>query len=474
MTRFQTKILSGVAIAALISGLAYTAAYCTLRSQLKTALHEAGYADIDIHGVGLYLDGLVVKRLDLANKQLSFYRVYFAGAPWKLLAGKPEYIYAENLHIDSENIFESPVHWPFHRNIPLTIRKADIQTMVLGRTIRLEGQMKRSPGTPLFFDFTSSSPEVIADGQTEIRTRKNVVRNIDIEFQDASLSFPLLKTKRSSGWLSFSWDNAWNVVGEVESGFANIPQNQFFDNSLKISGPVDNVDFTFSGATRNNKMQWVIDRHDGDLYLRYHNKAKQIPWGGLTNHMLEDISIEMLTVDLPAVAAKKDEPLEKKKNKPIQKLLDTAKADDADIVVAPKPVEQMRAPIPQESLQIESVKLPEMSLDKLLANSIFAGFFYGPHLVYLTHECPQDEDRNCWTARSQGGKLTYNPQAMPSYFTRLKDYEQSVQLRYILLSFDVQSMTISGKGDNVQQFSVKGKDADGRAAYIELSVNDLE
>jgi len=131
-------------------------------------------------------------------------------------------------------------------------------------------------------------------------------------------------------------------------------------------------------------------------------------------------------------------------------------------------------PSPTPSLIVEEVTLPEMPFAKLAEKSLFAQFSYAPNLIYVTYQCSNDNQKNCWTAHGTGGHLSYDPQNIPAYFLRQKNYEESQQFRKVLLSFDVQSLTLKGKGDNVQEMEIKGTTAEGKPAYIELSVEGLE
>ena len=457
MNKSARKILLLLVGTSLGIAIAWGGFYMALRAQFTSALSAHGIHQARLTGFKLYLDGLVIDRLQMG--QLDFQTLYFSGAPWALLKQKPDYIYIEKLAIDVENIFSNPMQWPFAPQTPLTIENVSFHQPILGQDILFRGKIKHSPDAPLLFDFKSRDPILKLKGQTELRLSDYQLNSIDIEFDNAKLNIPSLRTKRTSGWLSFTQDQNWSIIGEIASGFILLNDRPLFDSTLKLNGTVDKVDFNFSGLENPDQTSWVFDHQDDKIYIRHLDTTKMMEWGGLTPATLTDLTTLMTSFPPPIIEKKIAVVGEKSKKIPI--------------IPNSKPIKPPSLPEP-ESLIVEEMTLPEKSFADLARRSLFADFSYFSPLVYVASPCAADHSLLCWTAHGTKGQFHYDPQNLPAYFLRQKNYAESQKFRQVLLNFNVETITLKGKDDAIEQVDLKGTTAEGQPAYIELSVEGLE
>jgi hypothetical protein len=249
------------AIIFLVAAGYYDYAYEKLREEAKT--HG------EIKGFKLFLDGIVINEFKI-NPSINLTRVYFHGMPWSLLDGKPDYIAIKQADIDADTILDAPVAWPFNSKL------IDIDTLKISKTILQEkiifsGSAKQNEETPLLLDFTSDDKTQNLSGKAEIRIEDNKLQMIDINFDQSDIDFPILKTKRGSGWLSLSYEDNWQIVGELDAGITLLGTYQFFDSTVKISGPITQPDMTFAGKLDQKNI--VIDRSEGNYFVRQEDKT---------------------------------------------------------------------------------------------------------------------------------------------------------------------------------------------------------
>lgn len=440
------------AVTAVIGAGMYGTAYKLLQQKF-----DQNYSAAKIDGFKLFLDGVVIDHFYTNNFKLD--RVYFHGTPWKLYKAGPDYINVLSAEITNQNLFTSAIEWPISKDIPLVIERLHFKFSLLNKNVAVTGMAKQDPETPLLVDFETTSDTLALQGQAEIRIHDNRMQMIDLEFQDAFIGLKDLQTKRMSGWLSYSYENDWQVIGEMEAGFTGFTDRNFSEASLKINGPAMAPDVTFS-ATENNRVV-EINRKDGVVTLQKDARLFPVSGNVLDSALLQNISVTLAKHEQLEMAEllqqqEKDQ-LESLKKETIQPVQEPV---IAIIETLPeKPVIPVRP---------EPVRLPEIRLAELLGNSVLRGFVYSHSVTPVKHL------EGTWIARGKGGIVTYDDRNIPEYFIKLKDYEQSKVLQAALLNFNVRSLTVKGVGDQVQEMILKGTTSANQPAEIQLSVLALE
>lgn len=434
----------------MLSAAVYGAAFYTLREKVAHDLHRA-----EIQGFKLFLDGIVIDRIK--SGPMVFSRVYFHGNPWQLYRAQPDYINILHAQIMAGNILSAPIDWPLSPDIPLVVEKLSFSLPLMGRDMAMDGTAKQDPETPLLIDFQSQDKALDLQGQVEIRLDKNRIGSVDLEFHDASIDLDGLQTKRMSGWLSYSFENDWQVIGEIESGFAAAGDRHFSEASLKVNGQVISPDATFSGNENGQVVE--INRHSGNVTLQKDARVFPVLGTALNHELLQNIDLTLGKLEQLLLAEKQETEIaaaEKPVDKPPEKPPEPP--SETPVVLPPAPV-----PVVKQ----EPVRLPEVRLEKLVQNSVLHGFSYTETLV------PVAKPDGTWTAHGSGGMLNYDDRQIPAYFIKLKDYEQSKTLQSALLNFVVQTMTVKGIRDQVLAIDLKGVTASGQPAEIQLSVSGL-
>jgi hypothetical protein len=467
----STKIISLSAAILALCGITYG----TMYTYTKNALNAGG--SFQVSGFHLYLDGVVID--ELKTDQLTFTKLYLHGYPWNIGTMNADYISTERLIVNSKNLFSSPIYWPFKDSMPLTIKNVEMNTEFMGQKFQFIGSLKQSEETPLLLGFESTTKELALMGQSEIRVKDRHIKMIDLEFHDASLSQPNLTFKRSAGWASLSYEKGWNIIGEIDSGFTQIKEQPLFDGTLKINGPVQNPNITLAAKDKIND-PIILNKNNKGFFISINDKNLPVKGNTLDIQTIENMAIVLHKHDkfmlaklekqkLPPI---EEQPVLKASVKPVKKIPTKNKKDPAPI--------QKQAPVIQASIPdpappvIQPVSLPQVSFYDLIQNTIFSGFYYGKPLTLMQVPCTNTLETSCWTARGKKGSFTYNPEVLPQYLLRIRNYEQVKQLKDVLLNMQLRSIVIHGQGQQAREMILKGKTAEGREAYIQLSVLDLE
>jgi hypothetical protein len=341
-----------------------------------------------------------------------------------------------------------------------------ISKTILGKVVTFTGFAKQSSETPLLLDFSSDDEKIGLSGKAEIRIDKDKIQMIDVDFEQADIDALQFGTKRGTGWLSFSYEDNWQIVGELDAGITLLGQYQFFDSSIKITGAVAQPEMTFAG--RMNDENIVIDQREGNYFIRRNEQTLPVT---VNNQPLQETILTLDKINQIQLAEaqalkeqqeKQAEEEQKKKTKDKKKL---------EIKPAEEPKPELAPPV---AFKIEPVKLPEIKFAEITGNTALAGFIYPEPLVQVNQPCLSNITGQCWTAHGQGGQFSYNPAILPDYFLKLKDYEQVKQLKVALLNLNVQSITIQGKDKTAQKVILKGSTPDGQPVEVQLSVLGLE
>lgn len=471
MNKKKTIRIAAIIFTAVI--VVYAVWYAVLWSSFTKALDDYGYKDVQTSGFIPYFDGIVVGEITL-DQNVSAQKLYIHGYPWQWGSKKPRQYYIEKLVWNASGLAKTPIQWPFKRKDTIHIKDIEIKAPLLDGTIDLAGTIKKPAEAPFLFELTSQSPQFKGDIKGEIHARKKTVHVIDLEFQESQLKDDLIKTKRMSGWFSFSWDKQWNVMGEIESGFANSNGFQTYDNNLKVSGSLDDVDFAFAANVEKTLQPIILDKIDTNVMVRSYEEKSDMPWSGLDAEFIEALK---QVLDVQYAQNQETEhvklALAKAKQRSKRVLLDKPKP----VPAAVKVVEQKPVSSANDSLLVIEEKpiLPQVSFGQLAQNGLFAGFYYTKKLTVIPHACGKEEEQQCWTARAQGGRLGYGANALnPPYFARIKDVYEARMIRKILKDFDVQVITLKGRGNVLERIDLKGFNADKTPVYIELAIDSLE
>lgn len=459
-------MLKKLALGCVVSvALLYAVYYFVALHRFDAQLRNAGYKQAKIQGFVPYLDGVVIR--DLRAGSFHFSNLYLAGGPHRHAFDKASYLSADKLDIDVNNLFSGAVQWPLPTDIPLTINHVAFNKNILGRDIRFAGKIKQDPGTPLLFDFTTESSDAEITCQAEIRIKDGLFTSVDLEFADASIKLPLLDVRRSMGWVSWLYNQSWNVIGEIESGFVSLGHHTLGDTALKLNGDTKTPDFSFGGMDNKATNSWVFDRENSALLIRHGQLSKQVQWLGLNKSMLVTMAGVMdsfMIQDSPEPV-----PVKKTAGKPYgQPLKEAETPAEKSIAVANEKVTDESMPV------LGTVVFAQKSFAELVAGSLFADFQYSKNLTYVGRECVDNASSNCWTAQAVGGHFGYNSEMIPAYFLRQQDYEQSKLFRKVLQSFNVQSIKLTGNAQMIQTLTLNGTGPDGQPAYIELFVEGAE
>lgn len=423
-----------------------------------------------------YMDGIVIDDMSL-GPYIRLSTLYIEGYPWQILRNKLQHIYIKQADIKARNILDQRIVWPFQHNVPLTVENVNLTFPFMAQDITFEGEFKQAPNIPLLFKFNSTSPILTLQGQSEVRIKDSIVQSIDIEFQDAHVDTPILQAKRSSGWLSLTYDeNLWNIVSEIDAGFIKIPDYSLFDTTFKLNGTAAQLDFFISGNDQQSKNAWIFERQANDLHIRNLDQTKTIAWAGFNNTLLRKASTIMTTF---AKDESKVEIVSKPKEKPVIKTAKIEKKKQPEKKAPKKPEAVIPVQEPETSEVVIIEKPPQtvyVPFRQLIQNSLFEGFLYDRPMVLMPRVCVSEAQNECWIARSQGGVLRYNandPWAVPPYFARLQDYEQATKLRALLVLLNIDTLILSGDKNGVQDMSVLGRNAQGTKIHIDLSVLGL-
>jgi hypothetical protein len=436
----------GIAVAGLL--VIFIAFYLYAFIALKHEAKKQG----EVAGFKLFLDGVVIDEYKI-NPSIKLTRVYMHGMPWELLAAEPEYISIKQADIDADDLLTAPVKWPFNSKL-IDVDSLNVSKTILQQKMIFTGSAKQTEETPLLLEFENDH----LSGKAEIRIEDNQLQMIDISFDQADMDFPLLKTKRGSGWLSFSYEDDWQIVGELDAGITLLGPYQFFDSTVKINGPVSQADMTFSGELEQKNI--VIDRQSGNYFVRQEDKTLPVI---ADQDVLQQIILTLDKAQQFQTATKQNKKLEKEQQVKQEKKVEPVAAKESEKTELPPPI----------AFKIQPVTLPEIKLQTLIANTALAGFIYQQSLVQVDQPCINGTGQ-CWIAHGQGGIFSYNPEILPAYFPKMKDYEQMKQLRAALLNFNVQNITVQGKDKTAQQITLKGTTSQNQPAEIQLSVLGLE
>lgn len=494
MLRFA-RLFACFVIAISLAVILYGGYALLLTKQMTKTMAVSATNPVKFTRVRPFMDGVVIDTMQLGHVTLA--SVYFEGYPWQILQGDIKHIYIKQAKIRTDHVLAKAMIWPFDHQIPLTVERMVLELSLLGKDIVLNGEMKQAPNIPLLFKMSSISPELTMDAIGEVRVQDHLIQSIDVEFRDAQMAFDSLETKRSGGWLSMTFDdNLWNIVGEMDSGFVKIPQQSFFDMTVKLNGTADEMDFTVSGNDQESKNAWVIERMSNDLHLRYLDHKKTVSWNGFNNHGLHAVG-GIMTTFAPDVLAKEEAASEakqaeklalKKEKEAKEKALQLAK-QEKELARKKKIEEQKNAQAQQDAdddvansstdandeVQ-EKIPLVYAPIQQLVGNSVFQGFLYNRPLVVMPRICVDDVSNECWIARGQGGVFGYDttdPWKVPSYFSRLQNYQEATQLRGLLASLTIDNLVLNGDKNGVRDMIIHGKDTAGRNIHIELSVLGL-
>ena len=458
MNKMWKKAGWALSAATFLSALAYGGAYYVLDQKVKQQ-----FPNVRMGNMKLFLDGIVLPEIE--TDQLKLTRIYLHGTPWQLYQRGPDYMNVLKAELKSSAVLSTPMPWPFDENIPLAIDAVTFTMPLLGQEIALLGSAKQDPETPLLMDFESQTRELDLQGQAEIRVHEGHVQMVDIDFEGASLDLPQVQAKRMSGWLSYSYEKDWQLIGELEAGFAVMDQRAFSEVSLKLNGPAILPDATFSGME--NQMMVEINRKDAAVTLQ--KDARIFPMQGevLNTALLQQIDVTLDKFEQLST-------IQKLQQEEAQVIAAQAEKADAEKRLKAKEEQEQATVLAEavvEPVAIEkpkSVQLPEVRLEDLIGNSALKGFVYSALLSPVKHI------DGTWTARGKGGILTYDVRNIPEYFIKLNDYEQSKVLQGALLDFNVRAVTVKGVGDKVQEMTLKGTTAANQPAEIQLSVLALE
>jgi hypothetical protein len=436
-------------ITAIIVAALYFYAFTTLKQQTEQQGEAKGFK--------LFIDGIVVDEFKI-NPSIKFTQLYLHGFPWELLQDKPEYISAVQADIDADHLLTAPIKWPFTaQSIDIPVLK--IHKTILGKQVDFSGSAKQTPETPILLDFTNDDENHALSGKTEIRIENGQVQMIDTEFDEADIDFPLLGTKRGSGWLSLSYEDGWQIVGELDAGITLLGPYQFFDSTVKLTGPVAQEEMTFSGQL--DQQTIIINQREGNYFVQQGDQTLPV---APNDNPLQEIVSTLDKVKQSQIAAEEAAKLAQKQAEEEQKKKTAKKKEEKKKQETPPP----------SALKIEPVTLPETSFDTVTTGTSLAGFIYKQPLVQVKQPCGPNIAGECWEAHAQGGQFSYNPEALPKYFLQLKDYEQVKQLKSALLDFNIQTMVVQGKDKTAQKIILKGTTTQNQPAEIQLSVLGLE
>lgn len=495
MMRFARLIAFFVIIISAITIL-YGGYTFALTRHLTHAMAVSAKVPVSFSRVKPFLDGVVIDRVQL-GKDVKLSTLYFEAYPWDMLRNRVKHIYIKEAKIYGDELLHKPIIWPFLHSIPLTVENVLFTTNFMDQPVTLIGEMKQSPNIPLLFKMKSTSPELDMHLQGEIRTDNAIIQSIDIEFVDAQTSFSTFETKRGAGWISLTFDqDVWNIVSEMDFGSVHIPHHALFDMSVKLSGTTNHLDFSATAKDRKTDQSWVIERNNDQIDVRYREQVKTLVPEKFQNAFLQKIGSLMTTFTTvekqPEVKISDIKIIEKKKpqkNKttkiekpkaeikkaeiPLKEDVSTQEDGDPQQVV---PVQETVTQQAQEQEPIIPERIIYVPIDDLTGNSIFAGFTYDRHLVFMKRVCVDENENECWIARGQGGSFGYNkddPWQVPPYFSRLSDYREATKLRGLLHQVTISSLVLSGDQNGVRDMIVQGFDAHGRKVYIELSLTGL-
>lgn len=471
MNKYVWGIATGFTVGAVLAASAYTAGYVALKNK-----YAAQMASADISGFKLYVDGIVIDEIAI-NKNVNLKRVYFHGFPWMLYLSGPDYINVLSADIKTDNLFTQKILWPFNNNAPFVIEKINVNTNLMGTALAFSGNAKQTPETPLLVDFQSNDKALNLSGQAELRFKDGMLETTDIKFEDSSADLALIQTKRMSGWASYSFDQEWQLVGEIDAGFTKLISREFSDATLKLTGFANAPQITFAGNENGEAI--IIDKKDSDVTILRKEQIFPVHADQLDNQLLTSIVQTFDKIDqLPAPEEKKiivaavEKPKKKEEKAEIVKpkvSVEPKSEPDQVLKIKPeiKPNEEAKV---EDKPELVKEALPSIRLEFLTGNSDLKGFFYTNSVTPVSYDCAKATDTNCWIAQGLGGEFTYNPDNLPNYFLKIKNYQELVQLKTALLKFVVESITVQGKEQQATEINLKGTTSGGQPAEIQLSV----
>ncbi len=406
------------------------AAYVMACARTESALRGYFGAQTEIARIVPFFDGIVIE--NMTTPDLAADRIFIQGNPLRLLSRGPERIWIDRLEV------ENPRYFLGKKAIPN--RVVEIDRLVWRGVL---GEMKSLRVGHYLIRFSAENPDMAIKGRAEIRFDGKNYPAIDIEFDEARLRHGIAAAWRASGWAHLAHDGEWIVTGQADAGRLTIGALDIADPVLRVQGTWEDLRLSVTGLSGALLTPIAFDLSKESIAATYGEATRRFDRDGMDEEKLAALS-EFIRQELVPKPEK----------------------------TPPKPRVKEPPPPPEpETDALEIVEMVERKLPDLLHGTLFTGFHYDRALIVVEESCDLGK---CWTARGQGGVFGYDVEAMPEYFLRLKDYEQSVALREILKKIDIVRLTVKGTGNAVSLLKVKGRLPDDREAYIELSLDDVK
>lgn len=429
----------------------YGAMYLRGQQFIAEQLSALGYPEAKPH-VEVYFDGIIIDQVTLKNGSV-LKDIYLQASPFQLLAHRIQSITvtSADLHISDE--WDKPIS--FISNIPFTVDHLIAYTDIEGEKTIFNGSLKQNTPTSALFHFKGRNKYAHLKGQGELYFDKNQIQTINLDFSSINLTYETLKTKRADGWLSLSYKDQWLLNGEIGAGYADINQLELSDAVFTINGSTAHPVWTITGKDRKTAENISIEQSDQKIRTSVKKENNEYEADryfslNLFSSISKDIAESLKP--LQVVEVRKIIP----RRKLVQKLKPQTAYTQKEFATA-----------------LEVIEADKKPFNELIANSLFSGLRYSKDLTIVSIPCMGNQMTNCWVARARSGVLTSDDSHVPEYLMRMKNYENSQALRFVLQKINIVSLTLYGSQKNVQKMIIIGKTDGDQPVHIELSVSDV-
>lgn len=275
-------------------------------------------------------------------------------------------------------------------------------------------------------------PSFNAKGTGALTFAESQVQEVDLEIEE--LTFPDWQMRRSEGWLSLTWQQGWQMQGEIDAGFLDMQKQSFAQQHLTLQQDAENQTLDFRGIAVPQQQPVSIISKNNKLNIVYADQTAEAE--------LADWQEKLAAILAPKVEKTAPKIAEKQKPKAI-----------VPQVIKTTPTSYRAA------------------WDDLVKTSIFLGFHYTQALDVFPQICMNDKNTLCKVAHGHKGVLTYSVSNPPSYFGKISDAQQRLQLQNALYELQVQRLRLYTTGEGkVTRLVLRGKTPQGQAVQLDLNV----
>lgn len=230
--------MGSLAAVLVVSGVFYVLAQSMVGQLLQTQIRRAGFPQAGVSGVRLYMDGIVIRHVDL-NEQTHLTDLFTPqSGPDLARHGLQRLIIREWSQTipDAESV---RMHWPFPRLERVFIEKTRLTFKTPLRDIVIEGAVKSlqpdAETLALLMPFTVSHDDYALNGRMDMSVVRGEIASLDINLDDGFFNDDRLQMKRLSGWLNMQPDDGDvpQIKAQLLSGAVSYAGQSFSDATLQ-------------------------------------------------------------------------------------------------------------------------------------------------------------------------------------------------------------------------------------------------